>query len=199
MKSNFTEKEKKLLNKWSKMAQNYDLLHTKSYMNYQQKYYYLTIPVIILSTLTGSVNFTISYFPIDFQKYIPIIIGSINIFVGILQTVNNFFKISDKVSDHKLSSIQFDRFSRNIITELSLKPEDRKHNTYEFIQLCKKDLDGIINNSPTIPLKILNKLEHYIENDSILNNLEKKYEINSEQNKNLNSPILESNNPIINV
>ena len=49
-----------------------------------------TIPVIIMSTLTGTANFAQERVPENYQAIYSIIIGSINIFAGIITTIQQF-------------------------------------------------------------------------------------------------------------
>jgi hypothetical protein len=54
----------------------------------------MAIPIIIMSTLSGTASFSINHFPSDYQGYVPLVIGGINIFVGILQTMIQFLKLT---------------------------------------------------------------------------------------------------------
>ena len=53
------------------------------------------------------------------------IIGSINIIVGILTTIQQYLKISELNEAHRVSSIAWDKFARNIKIELSKHPNER--------------------------------------------------------------------------
>jgi hypothetical protein len=152
---------------------NYFLLHDKAYNEYVVKNYGLTIPVIILSTLSGTASFSIQSFPEGIRGYVPMMIGGINIFVGILQTMTQFMKINELVSEHRTSSLNFDKFSRNITTELSLPENERTYSGKDFVHICRKEMDRIIEQSPTIPYHILSNLENLIKSDTITNNQNK--------------------------
>ena len=52
------KEEEELLREWSDKAQCFRWLHTKSHQKYRWINAYFTIPVIILSTLTGAANFS---------------------------------------------------------------------------------------------------------------------------------------------
>jgi len=162
-----------LIQKWEKSAKNYFLLHDKAYNEYVVKNYGLTIPVIILSTLSGTASFSIQSFPEGIRGYVPMMIGGINIFVGILQTMTQFMKINELVSEHRTSSLNFDKFSRNITTELSLPENERTYSGKDFVHICRKEMDRIIEQSPTIPYHILSNLENLIKSDTITNNQNK--------------------------
>ena len=170
---NYTPVEVKLLEKWGKSAKNYFLLHDKAHNEYMKKNYGLTIPVIILSTLSGTASFSIQSFPESIRGYVPMMIGGINIFVGILQTMTQFMKINELVSEHRIAAINFDKFSRNIMAELSLPENERTYSGKDFVHICRKEMDRIIEQSPIIPERILSNLEALIKSDTITNNQNK--------------------------
>jgi hypothetical protein len=169
----YTTFEIELLEKWGKSAKNYFLLHDKAHNEYVKKNYSLTIPVIILSTLSGTASFSIQSFPESIRSYVPMMIGGINIFVGILQTMTQFMKVNELVSEHRIAAINFDKFSRNITAELSLPENERSYSGKDFVHTCRKEMDRIIEQSPVIPEYILSNLENLIQNDTITNNQNK--------------------------
>lgn len=171
--NSYTPFEVELLEKWCKSAKNYFLLHDKSHNEYVKKNYGFTIPVIILSTLSGTASFSIQSFPDSIRSYVPMMIGGINIFVGILQTMSQFMKINELLSEHRNAAINFDKFSRNIIAELSLPENERSYSGKDFIHICRKEMDRIIEQSPIIPEHIIGNLEHLIQSDTITNNQNK--------------------------
>ena len=73
------DSEVQLLKKWGEISASYRLLHDRAFREFQIKSYGLSIPVIILSTLSGTASFSISSFPEDLQTYVPMVIGGINI------------------------------------------------------------------------------------------------------------------------
>jgi hypothetical protein len=97
-------------------------------------------------------------------------IGGINIFVGILQTMTQFMKVNEMVSEHRIAAISFDKLSRNIIAELSLPENERSYSGKDFVHFCRKEMDRIIEQSPVIPEHILCNLEKIIKSDTITNN-----------------------------
>ena len=115
------------------------------------------IPVIIMSTITGTANFAQSQIPGSFATYVPLIIGFINIFSAILTTIYQFTKISELMESHRLSSISYGKLSRNIDVMINLPEEFRKQTGDEFLKDCKTELDKLIDSSETIPKDLLKK------------------------------------------
>ena len=151
----WNDSEVQLLKKWGEIAASYRLLHDEAFRDYQIKSYGLTIPVIILSTLSGTASFSISSFPVSLQVYVPMVIGGINILVGIIQTVTQFLRVNELTESNRVASIAYGKFSRNITTELSLPPKERTYNGIDYVQMCRSEMDRLIEQSPNIPMNLL--------------------------------------------
>ena len=156
----WNDSEVQLLKKWGEMSSSYRLLHDRAFREYQLKSYGLTIPVIILSTLTGTASFSIGSFPIGLQPYVPMVIGGVNIIVGIIQTVSQFLRVNELTESHRVASITYGKLARNITTELSLPPKGRTYNGIDFVQMCRTEMDRLIEQSPIIPMDVLNTFDN---------------------------------------
>ena len=85
----------KILVEWADKAMCYRWLHARSHQAYSKTNAWYTIPVIIMSTLTGTANFAQEKFPDNIKEYASMIIGGVNITAGIITTVQQFLKIRD--------------------------------------------------------------------------------------------------------
>jgi hypothetical protein len=160
----WTDQTETLLVKWADNASCYKWLHDRSFRRFRLKNYLFNIPVIILSTLTGTLNFGIN--SIISEKYITyaqIAIGCINIFTGIITTLLNFFRYAQNSEAHYNAEIGWSKLNRNIVNELALDRESRKEaNT--FIKLCRSDYDRLIEQAPIIPLYIIDEFKRTHDN-----------------------------------
>lgn len=148
-----TEHEK-ILVEWADKAMCYRWLHARSHQSYSNVNAWFTIPVIIMSTLTGTANFAQDRFSEDIKPYAQMGIGAVNIFAGILTTIAQFLKISELNEAHRVSSIAWDKFYRNIKVELAKSREERT-NVSHMIKLCKEEFDRLMETSPSINEKII--------------------------------------------
>jgi len=158
----WNDTEVKLLKKWGEQAASYRVLHNRAYRKYKYLTAIFTIPVIIISTLTGTANFSqgtiIQIYP-DFDLYLPLVIGALNLISGIITTIGQFLRVSELNEAHRNASISYGKFARNICTELSLPPNERTYSGLDFIQICRNEMDRLIEQSPEIGMKIINKFE----------------------------------------
>lgn len=115
---------------------------------------WITIPVIILSTLTGTANFALDGFipPEDenIKKYAQAAIGGVSIFAGILTTLGNFLRFAQGSEAHRVAGIAWGKFQRQIAVELAIAPKDRI-DCMDFLKICRAELDRLIEQSPPVP------------------------------------------------
>ena len=155
----WNDSEVDLLKRWGEVSSSYRFLHDRAFRIFQLRNYCFTIPVIVLSTISGTASFSISSFPVDLQVYVPMVIGGINIFVGIVQTIAQFLRISELAESHRVASTAYGKFSRNIATELSLPPNNRTYNRIDFVQMCRAEMDRLLEQSPIIPRNLLSDFD----------------------------------------
>jgi hypothetical protein len=143
---------------WCDIAQCYKWLHSRSHEKYASKNAWYTIPAIILSTISGTASFAQTSLPIAYQVYAPMVIGAINISVGILTTVQQYLKISELNEAHRVSSISWDKFARNIRIELAKKPDERM-DAEHFLKLNRQEFDRLMETSPNIKADVIGEFE----------------------------------------
>ena len=148
------EEEENLLKKWSDKAQCYMWMHNRSREIYQRRNAFYTIPVIIISTITGTANFAQDRFSEDIKEYVVMSIGSLSIIAGIITTIYQFLKISELNEGHRVASLSWGKFHRNIESELTRHPLDRT-DASELIKISKEEYNRLVEISPFIPKKVL--------------------------------------------
>ena len=148
----WTREQEQLMAEWSDIAACYRWLHDRTEKLFSSKNTWITIPVIILSTLTGTANFALgSFITEEPQKtYAQAGIGAVSIFAGILSTLGNFFKFAQNSEANRVASIAWGKFQRLLAVELAINPDDRIE-AMDFLKICRNDLDRLIEQSPPVP------------------------------------------------
>jgi hypothetical protein len=141
---------------WCDVAQCYKWLNAESHARYSYMHAWFTIPAIVLSTVSGTASFAQTSLPLAYQVYSPMAIGAINIFIGILTTVQQYLKISELNEAHRVSSISWDKFARNIRIELAKKPDERM-DAGHFLKLNRQEFDRLMETSPMVDAKVISK------------------------------------------
>lgn len=139
---------------WADKASCYKWLHDKSYLKYSGKRNMFTIPVIIMSTLTGTANFALERVPEEYQDICSIAIGSVNILAGIITTVGQFLKLNELTESHRTASVAWDKFHRSIRIELIKAPEERPDVNY-FMKTSRDEFDRLMETCPGIDKNIV--------------------------------------------
>jgi hypothetical protein len=178
----WTNEHEMVLAEWGDKAMCYKWLHAKSNAKYRQLNTWYTIPVIIMSTLTGTANFAQDKIPESFRGYATMIIGGVNILAGIITTIQQFLKITELNEGHRVSSIVWDKFYRKIKVELS-KHRDERTDVKDFFKSATEEYDRLMETSPVIDKSIIllfNKTFNIPDKPKQLENGPKK-EINADE------------------
>ena len=152
----WTPDHESILIDWADKAMCYRWLHSKANSKYNKLNSYFTIPVIIMSTITGTANFAAERVPTEYRSYYSMIVGGVNIIAGIISTIQQFLKISELNEAHRVSSISWDKFYRKIRVELSKPPVERQ-NVTDFLKLCTEEFDRLMETSPQIDKSVIGK------------------------------------------
>lgn len=153
-----------ILVEWADKAMCYRWLHARSHQAYSKTNAWFTIPVIIMSTLTGTANFAQDRFSTEIRPYMQMAIGAVNIFAGILTTIAQFLKVGELNEAHRVSSISWDKFYRNIKVELA-KSRNERTNVGHMLKMCKEEFDRLMETSPTINEKIIAQFNYTFPNN----------------------------------
>jgi hypothetical protein len=168
----WTREHEKILIDWADKAMCYRWLHDKSNVLYTKLNTWYTIPVIIISTLTGTANFAQDRIPDRWHSAYVMAVGGFNILAGIITTIQQFLKITQLNEAHRVSSIAWDKFYRNIKIELAKHPSERIHVTH-MIKMCKEEFDRMIETSPIISDKITRQFKQSFKNTECYNQISK--------------------------
>jgi len=145
-----------LLSEWGEIAVCYSYLHNYSTRKYKAKYHHLQIPIIVLSTLTGTANFAAdSYVPNDYKQGFSAGVGTLNIIAGIMGTLMSFLRYSEIFEGHRIAALAWSKLGRAIEIELSLHDKKRKP-CRDFLKVARNEYDNLLESSPNIDLDIIN-------------------------------------------
>lgn len=149
----WSEDHENILVEWADKAMCYRWLHGRSHQHYKKANAWYTIPVIIMSTLTGTANFAQDKFSGPTKEYVVVAIGAVNIIAGIITTIQQFLKISELNEAHRVSSLSWDKFYRNIKVELAKAPPERTP-VIQMLKASKEEFDRLMETSPSISTKV---------------------------------------------
>jgi hypothetical protein len=146
--------EELIIQQWADKAKCYQWMHSKCHDIYYSKNAWYTIPVIIISTITGTANFAQDRFSDDMKSYVVMGIGTLSILAGIITTIHQFLKIAELNEGHRVASISWCKFHNNLQTLVLRHPLDRM-SPDDAINLYKEEYDRLLEISPNISKNIL--------------------------------------------
>jgi hypothetical protein len=100
------------------------------------------------------------------------IVGAFNITAGIITTIQQFLKITQLNEAHRVSSIAWDKFYRNIKIELAKHPIERI-DVKQMIKMSKEEFDRLMETSPNIPEKILAQFKDNFNKEAVFDKIVK--------------------------
>jgi len=153
-KIHWTEENETILVEWCDIAQCYKWLYYRAHIKFSIMHAWFTIPTITFSTISGTASFAQASIPVEYQNYVTMGIGSINIIIGVITTIQQYLKISELNESHRVSSISWDKFARNIRIELAKIPDERS-DAGSFIKVCRNEFDRLMETSPNLPEYII--------------------------------------------
>ena len=155
----WNEHHENVLRQWGEASACYRFMNHKAFLMYKKLSMRFTLPVIILSTITGTANFAQDQFPVGIRGSVPSIIGAMNLVAGIIATIMQFLKINELMENHKTAALAYGLLSRNIRLILALPRRERSSDGLDFVNICKAEYDRLIEQSPSIPTNILRRFE----------------------------------------
>jgi|TARA_B110000902_G_scaffold238069_1_gene285627 hypothetical protein len=163
----WNEYHENVLRQWGEACACYRYMHHRSFMMYKKLSLRFNLPVIVLSTITGTANFAQSTLPLSIQPAAPSIIGGLNLIAGLIATIMQFLKVNELMENHRTSALSHGSLSRNIRLQLALPREERKKEGLKFVEECKAEYDRLLEQCPAVPKKILKNFEKEYPMDGI--------------------------------
>jgi hypothetical protein len=155
----WNEYHENVLRQWGESSACYRYMHHKAFLMFKKMSLRFNLPVIVLSTITGTANFAQSTLPASIQPAAPSIIGGLNLVAGLIATIMQFLKVNELMENHRTAALGHGSLSRNIRLQLALPREERKKEGLKFVEECKSIYDSLLEQSPAIPKNILIQFE----------------------------------------
>ncbi len=135
-----------LLEKYADEAQVRESLHRKAYYHYKRWLTGFQIPIIVLSAVSGSVQFLSKSFPI-YESLLTNCTGGLSIFVTIISAVMTFLQLGESKTKNEMSQITWQNFHNTIVHELNLA-RGLRQDPEKFLQEIKTQYDRLFEISP---------------------------------------------------
>lgn len=154
------DEQEEILKSWAENAICYKIMHDQSYKKYWALNMWFNIPIIIISTVAGSGNFSIPNITDKYKEYAIYSIGILNILSAILATVSSYIGCAQSLESHRMAANSWGKFSRRIQMELAKERCDRP-NAKDFIKYTIDEYDRLYELAPSITNDIIRWFVYY--------------------------------------
>ena len=139
----------RLLQELTDESQIRSKLHYKQYMSYRRRNQCFTLPVVILSVLSGSANFISEGYEMITKKYMVLCTGAVSILVSVISAVSQFLKLAQLEESNRISSLQWGKFYTRIKFQLYLRRKKRDP-CHDFLLSVFSEYDRLYEMSPPL-------------------------------------------------
>lgn len=137
-------------------------MHEKSEIRYEKFNFYLTIPSILLSTVSGTATIGIQSLT-NYKTEISIVVGVTTLSIGMLTSLNQYMKSSQFAEAHRAASIAYGKLHRLISSELAMRRDQRKE-AQGFLLHVRTEQDRLQEISPGIPDSVIQEFKQVFKN-----------------------------------
>ena len=158
----WTFQQEQLLITWAEKASGYAWLHTHSVNYFKHRNLYISIPASLFGYLAGALTLLSE----DENPILRGFIGFSGIVAGLLTNFQEIFTFKEESEKHKISSLRFLAFFREISCELSM---DYEHRTPpgDYITMKRLEFDKMLEQSPNIPSRIAKQFNEKFKHVSL--------------------------------
>ena len=142
-----------LLKDEAEIAESLSVLHRLSYTRYNMFGSIVSIPIIVISSITGYMT------ALDMGwDNSSVFLGSLSILVGIIRSIEAYFAWGKRSENHRISSLQYAKTNKLIAVELALQAEDRIA-AKDLLNIIKQDLQTLAEYAPMLDDVVIQKFK----------------------------------------
>jgi hypothetical protein len=152
------ESVERLLLEFASEAQCRAKLHMKQFMSYRRRNQWWSLPVVVLSVISGSGSFISEGYEELTKKYMVMTIGTVSIFVSIISAISQFLKLAQLEESNRLCSLGWGKFFSKIRNQLYLKRGDREV-CHDFMLNVFASYERLYEMSPPLLSKFIKSMK----------------------------------------
>lgn len=135
----------------------YTWLHSKSEKYYSRLSTYITLPVIVMSTIAGAGSIG-SESLFNGAQAANVVIGTISLTVATLNTVSSYFGWTKRSESHRIAASIYAKVHRFIQIELAL-PRSERITAKDMLKVVREQCERLQETSPQIPDTIIEEFK----------------------------------------
>lgn len=148
---NWNSQLERILSEEGERSLCYTWLHSNSEKYYSRLSTYITLPVIVMSTIAGAGSIGSQSLVTEGNSgSINIILGTISLTVATLNTIASYFGWAKRSEAHRIASTTYAKTHRFIQIELAL-PRNERIEARDMLKIVRDQCDRLQETSPHIP------------------------------------------------
>ena len=138
-----------IIKKEGEQAEGLYWLHNCANRWAQQRNDWIALPAIVLATVTGFFSATSDLMP-------PIAVGALSVLVGVLNTINSYYKFSQRAEGHRITSLWYLKTYKSIECQLSL-PHSQRDKASDLLNNLRDNMARVSETAPLLPQRVINE------------------------------------------
>ena len=128
----------------------FSMAYSKLYAALNRKQRYFKIPAIIFGSASGMAAFGTNTFPGVMREYMPVIVGSISVFVAVINSIESYLKVSENMQASLTTHNAFQKLHDDIERELGIHVSNRNGSGINFLRDTYTRYQQIISSAPPL-------------------------------------------------
>ncbi len=168
IKNNYwNDHHEKILKSLQKNSNKLYREYQKAHLKYKSKLKLYRIPIIIMSSLSGFLSISNSgYIPIEYQPWISLLVGFVNLMVTLISLIENFKKIDVNVNKTYTSYTEFKKLHDEISIMLNTHTNEREGNGYDIAMDFFNRYESYLSDAPILQKTIHDHLDENSDDNS---------------------------------
>ena len=155
---NWTTRLEEHLKETGERSNCYAWLHKKAEKKYSNLTTFIDLPVIVGSTIAGTLSIGSSGLFGDNETTASMGIGILSLCVGVVNTIGSYFAWSKRAESHRISAIQYSKLFRFISIELAL-PREERIACADLLKIVRETYERLQEVSKLIPQEIIDEFK----------------------------------------
>ena len=145
-------------------CRGYAWINQRCEQMYNRKNNWIAIPVIVLSTLSGTASIGSSTLFGDETMASSVSIGLVSIVVGILNTISSFYAFARKAEAHRIAYLNYSKLFSTVAVELAL-PRQERSGPEEILKNLRATMERLAETTPSAPQSILDEFNSHFKTE----------------------------------
>ena len=155
------ESVEQLLQKYADEGQVREQLHRAAFYHYKKVQSCFQLPIIILSAISGSLQFLSKSFP-EYESTIITATASLSIGTSIISSVMTYLKLGESKQSNEQAQIEWMNFYNHVRYQLSLARELRD-DPKTFLEEVKQNYQRLYEISPMVSKQFITKIKRKVK------------------------------------